>query len=161
VEVERFALLRPDAVVSAGGADLLIAHDPGPAGARALIEAYDHLVSGWWRTVERYRRVGAPPEVVFVCADEASALARAGAADELLSACLAEIGASPGEWARPGRAGIHFAVEQDAHRGLLEAWRVPALPRGLRADDGAPPSRGPLLQSPAAGAGVAAKPPWL
>jgi hypothetical protein len=97
---------------------------------------------------------------VFVCVDEASALARVGAADALLTACLAEIGATPGEWARPGRAGIHFAAEEHAHRGLLEAWRVPALPRGLREDDGAPPSREPLLQLPAAAAAAAARPPW-
>jgi len=159
-EVERFAPLRPNAVVSAG-ADLLVVLDPGPTGAPALIEAYDHLVSGWWRSVERYQRAGRPPEVVFVCADEASALARVGAADPLLSACLAEIGASPAEWARPGRGGIHFASEQAVHRGLLEAWRVPALPPGLRVDEGAQPLRGALLQLPPAAAPPAAKPPWL
>lgn len=160
VEVERFAPLRPDAVVGAGG-DLLIVHDPGPAGAPALIEAYDHLLSGWWRTVERYRRVGAPPDVVFVCTSEAAALDRVGAADVLLSACLAEIGASPGEWARPGRSGIGFAVEQDVHGGALQAWWVPALPPQLRADAGALPSRRPLVQLPPAAPGSPVQPPWL
>jgi hypothetical protein len=162
VPVARFAALSPGAVVcTAEGADLLVVADRRGVPDPALIEAYDHLLSGWWRTVERYRRGGSPPSVVFVCKDAAAALERAHLADGLLSACLAEIGVSPGEWARPGRAGIHFAAEEDAHAGSLAAWRVPALPRELRGEDDAPPLRALLAQPRPAVGGELPKVPWL
>jgi hypothetical protein len=165
--VERFAAVRPGAVVSlrssAGASrDLVVVADPGALAAPALLEAYDHLISGWWRSVERYRRIGGPPAVVVVCADRAEALARAGAADALLTACLAAIGVSPREWLRPGRQGIHFAAEEDVHRGSLGAWRVPALPPELRpAGDEDEPSPTGFAQSPPVVTGGSVQPPWL
>ena len=79
IAVERFAGVRPSAVASLGGPgaprDLLLVADGG-AGP-AWLEAYDHLLGGWWRTVERYRRSGAPPIVVVICADAARAHALA------------------------------------------------------------------------------------
>jgi hypothetical protein len=165
--VERFAAVRPDAVVSlqsSAGAtgDLVVVADPGVVVVQALLEAYDHLLSGWWRSVDRYRRVGGPPAVVVVCADRAEALARASAADALLTACLAAIGVSPREWLRPGRQGIHFVAEEDMHRGSLSAWRVPALPPELRAaGDEDEPSPTRFAQSPPVGTGGSVQPPWL
>jgi hypothetical protein len=162
VPVNRLAALRPGAVVcTAEGADLLVVLDRHGLPDRALIEAYDHLLSGWWRTVERYRRAGAPPAVVFICADAAAALERVHVADMLLTACLAEIGVSPADWARPGRAGIHFAAEAAAHEGVLDAWLVPELPPEAREEMGQPPLRAFLAQPRPAVAGDSVKPPWL
>ena len=161
--VERFAAVRPSAVASLRRSDqrpidLLVVADAGERAAS--LEAYDHLLAGWWRTVERYRRAGGPPVVVVVCRDRAQALARLGAADAVLTATLAQIGVPPSQWQRGGRAGIHFAAEEDLHRGLLSAWRVPALPPALRADRECEPLPGPFLQLPADASAGAAKPPW-
>jgi hypothetical protein len=136
--VETFAVVRPDAVVELhleeprpANLDLLVVRerrgDPG------WLERYDHLVSGWWRSVPRYARVGCAPLVVVLCADAARAEELARSADPLLSATLARIGDDPGTWERPGRARIHFAAEIDAHAGRLSALRVPELPPELRA----------------------------
>ena len=165
-QVERFAAVRPAAVVALRAAgphagariDLLIAVDA--AEPLALLEAYDHLLSGWWRSVERYRRAGAPPTVVMLCTDEAHALARAAQADAALTACLAEIGVAPEHWQRPGRRGIHFVAEGDLHRGELTGWTVPPLPAALRGSSSGEPVLAPFAQLPAEPTPGTAKPPW-
>jgi Replication-relaxation len=160
--VERFAPLRPGAVVCTdGGNDVIVVFDRDGKAEPGLIEAYDHFVSGWWRSVDRYRRAGMAPTVVFVCRDQAAALERVAMADKLLSACLAQIGVGPEQWARPGRAAISFAAEQDAHDGLLIAWSAPTLPPQLRAENESTPLRAPFMQAAPAVAGTAAQPPWL
>jgi hypothetical protein len=162
--VERFAVVRPDAVVALAGAahgaerDLLVLLDGPRLGA--VLEAADHLVSGWWRSVERFRRGGAPPAIVVVCRDEAAAGARLALADGLLGACLAEIGVPAERWRRPGRSGICFASEAELHGGSLAAWTVPPLPPGLRASHDGAPVRVELVQPPVPGAASAAKPRW-
>jgi hypothetical protein len=164
--VERFAALRPAAAVAlrlagehAGAfSDLLIAVDA--AEPPSVLEAYDHLLSGWWRTVERYRRAGAPPTVVMLCTDQAHALARAAQADAALTACLAEIGVAPEHWQRPGRRGIHFVAEGDLHRGELTAWTVPPLPAALRGSATREPVLAPFAQLPPVPTPGNAKPPW-
>jgi hypothetical protein len=164
--VERFAAVRPAAAVdlrapgdhAAPRGDLLVAADA--VDPVAVLEAYDHLLSGWWRSVERYRRAGAPPTVVMLCGDKAQALARAVLADAVLTACLAEIGVAPEDWQRPGRDGLHFVAEADLHRGELTAWTVPRLPPALRAGSACEPVPVPFVQLPAATAAGAAKPPW-
>ena len=162
---ERFAAVRPSAVASLRGAaapaerhDLLVVADAGDP--PAWLEAYDHLLAGWWRSVERYRRAGRPPAVVVVCADHTQALARVAAADALLSATLAQIGVDPRAWERGGRAGIHFAAEEDLHHGLLHAWRVPLVPPALRGDAAWEPLRCPFAQLPPEPSQAAVKPPW-
>jgi hypothetical protein len=162
---ERFAAVRPSAVASLRGAaapaerhDLLVVADAG--NPPAWLEAYDHLLAGWWRSVERYRRAGRPPAVVVVCADHTQALARVAAADALLSATLAQIGVDPRAWERGGRAGIHFAAEEDLHHGLLHAWRVPLVPPALRGDAAWEPLRCPFAQLPPEPSQAAVKPPW-
>ena len=166
VPVERFGVVRPDAALSLRipgersehGGDLLVVADAGDP--IALLEAYDHLLSGWWRSVARYRRAGGPPAVVMICADDAHALARVAAADAVLTACLAEIGEPPQRWQRPGRERIHFVAEVDLHRGLLSGWRVPLLPPALRGAAAFQPLRGSFAQLPPARSSGAAKPPW-
>ncbi|MGA2758287.1 MAG: replication-relaxation family protein, partial [Solirubrobacteraceae bacterium] len=163
--VERFAAVRPSAVASLRSAaapaercDLLVVADAGDQ--PAWLEAYDHLLAGWWRSVERYRRAGRPPVVVIVCGDRAQALARVAAADAVLSATLAQIGVEPSAWERGGRAGIHFAAEEDLHHGLLHAWRVPLVPPSLRGDETWNPLRVSFAQLPPEPNPGATKPPW-
>jgi hypothetical protein len=167
VPAGRFEGVRPRAVASltsageAGAAaarDLLLVADGGER--PAWLEAYDHLLSGWWHSVERYRRAGGPPAVVVLCSDRPRALARARSADGVLSACLAQIGVDPAHWQRGGRAGIHFAAEEDLHQGLLTAWRVPALPPSLRGGERCEPLRVEFAQLPPAVGPGSAKPPW-
>ena len=163
--VETFAAVRPDAVVELHldsprllQLDLLVVHerrgDPG------WLERYDHLVSGWWRSVPRYARLGCAPLVVVLCADAARAEELARHADGLLRSTLARIGDDPGTWERPGRAGIHFAAEIDAHAGKLTALRVPELPPELRAGGSDELLSVELLAPGQAGQPPAPPPPW-
>jgi hypothetical protein len=167
--VARFAPVRPDAVVefqldgpSPRHADLLVVQEPVGAGSEWL-ERYDHLVSGWWRTVPRYARLAAPPFVIVLCRDEARALACVREADALLCATLARIGADPLEWERPGRALIRFAAEATLHEGSLAAWQVPLHPPALRGGDSAEPvavDLAPIAIAGASGPSGEARPPW-
>jgi hypothetical protein len=136
--VETFAAVRPDAVVELRldgpgilHTDLLVVRDRHDTAG--WLERYDHLVSGWWRAVPRYARLGTPPLVVVLCADAARTEESARRADALLRSTLARIGGEPSSWERPGRARLHFAAEIDAHAGSLAALRVPELPPDLRA----------------------------
>jgi hypothetical protein len=143
VEVQRFETVRPDASVEGGGrvAGLLLLierDDRLPTGAAvAKLERYDHLLAGWSLCVPRFSRhradrAGADPLVVFLCRDRRRARECARLADHLLRACRAYAGEHPHEWEYPGRAGIVFASERDAHEGLLLAYGVPSLPPEVR-----------------------------
>jgi hypothetical protein len=50
----------------------------------------------------------------------------------VLSACRAYAGEYPADWEYPGRTGILFVAERDAHEGLLCGYGVPRLPPGVR-----------------------------
>ncbi len=134
----------------AAGVHLLIERDDRlPTGAAAAkLERYDHLLAGWSVCVPRFSRHGAGragpnPLVVFLCRDRPRARECARLADHLLCACRAYAGEHPYEWEYPGRAGIVFASERDAHEGLLLAYGVPSLPPAVRSDlaDGDPRAR--------------------
>jgi hypothetical protein len=126
----------PGAVAEVGALDLLVELDdrlPTGRGAGKL-ERYDHLLAGWSVHTTRYgRRLGAPPAVVFVCRDRARARECARAADDVLTACRAYAGEYPADWEYPGREGILFVAERDAHEGLLRGYGVPRLPPEVRA----------------------------
>jgi hypothetical protein len=165
VEVERFAPVRPSAVVALRHAefatrDLLVVLDPGERSVAAVLEAYDHLLAGWWRVVGRYARAGGPPAVVVVCSDAARARSVAAIADRVLSASLAQIGVDPRDWPRPGREGIRVANEVDLYRSEIGALAVPALPPSLRGAGEAAASPAPLVQVPPGAPAPTAKPPW-
>ena len=88
---------------------------------------YDTFLVWWWNWMEQ--ALHAPvPYVVFVCQDEDQLDQFLHAADCELTGhhdCL--------DYNRDkfvGRNRILFAVEQDMHVGRLDAWRVPAVPRG-------------------------------
>jgi hypothetical protein len=131
---ERGAVL-PGAVAQVGTIDLLVEFDDRlPTGrSAAKLERYDHLVAGWAVHTNRYgRRLGVPPSVVFVCRDRARARECARRADAVLTACRAYAGEYPIDWEYPGREGILFVAERDAHEGLLRGYGVPRLPPDVR-----------------------------
>jgi hypothetical protein len=163
--VETFAAVRPDAVVELRldgprmtGLDLIVVREG--RGDTGWLERYDHFVSGWWRSVPRYARLGSAPLVVVLCADAARAEELARGADRLLRATLARIGDDPSSWERPGRVRIHFAAEIDAHAGHLTALRVPELPPDLRAGGSDEPVRVELIAPRPAEQPRSAPPPW-
>ncbi len=118
-----------------GTIDLLVEFDDRlPTGrSAAKLERYDHLVAGWAVHTNRYgRRLGVPPMVVFVCRDRARARECARRADAVLTACRAYAGEYPIDWEYPGREGILFVAERDAHEGLRRGYGVPRLPPDVR-----------------------------
>jgi hypothetical protein len=158
VQVERFETVRPDVTIELHGAlreriaaqaragapaaaaelgtiDLLVEFDDRlPTGrSAAKLERYDHLVAGWAVHTNRYgRRLGVPPMVAFVCRDRARARECARRADTVLTACRAYAGEYPVDWEYPGREGIIFVAERDAHEGFLRGYGVPRLPPEVR-----------------------------
>lgn len=160
VSVERFETVRPDATIelpedlrehtgieagmSAPGGegargvltiDLLVELDDRlPAGrAAGKLERYDHLLAGWSVHTKRYgSRRGALPFVVFVCRDRTRARECARRADAVLTACRAYAGEYPADWVYPGRGGVMFVAERDAHEGCLRGYGVPRLPPEVR-----------------------------
>ncbi|MGD0198810.1 MAG: replication-relaxation family protein [Solirubrobacteraceae bacterium] len=150
---EAFVAVRPAAVaelVSVRGVtrDLLVTWE-----TEVDVAQYDRLVSGWWRSVARYKRLGAPPIVVVLCADQDGARERARAANEPIRATLARIGTEPREWERPGRELIAFAAEGELHGGSLGAWRAP-----LQGEDEA--RRATLIELDRAASARPAQSPW-
>lgn len=146
VPVERFETVRPDVTIELPSVDLLVELDDRlPTGrAAGKLERYDHLLAGWSVHTTRYgRRLGAPPSVVFVCRDRARARECARRADAVLTACRAYAGEYPADWEYPGREGVVFVAERDAHVGLLRGYGVPRLPPEVRVSvaDGDPCAR--------------------
>ena len=135
VPVERFETVRPDVTIELPSVDLLVELDDRMPTGRAAgkLERYDHLLAGWSAHINRYaRRLGAPPSVVFVCRDRARARECARRADAVLTACRAYAGEYPADWEYPGREGILYVAERDAHEGLLRGYGVPRLPPNVR-----------------------------
>jgi hypothetical protein len=124
-----------EAAVQVGTIDLLVEFDDRlPTGrSAAKLERYDHLVAGWAVHTNRYGcRLGVPPLVVFVCRDRGRARECARRADVVLTACRAYAGEYPIDWEYPGREGILFVAERDAHEGLRRGYGVPRLPPDVR-----------------------------
>jgi hypothetical protein len=114
--------------------DLLVELDR--AGSRAASEErlrrYDGLLSGWAGVLDRYKTLGTPPVVLFICEDEDAVMKLIRIADKVVSARLAKPGTEETEWPHPGRRGMYFALERDIHLGSLEALQLPELPPDLR-----------------------------
>jgi hypothetical protein len=89
---------------------------------------YDGLITGWWRRVERYRKLGESPAAVFVCTDEDHVLAFARAADREVTGRLGRPGTAEQSWPYPGRERMLFVSERDVHEGSLRAWKLSAEP---------------------------------
>jgi hypothetical protein len=140
LRAEDFGRVWPDATVtmdmpSHGRTfDLMIELDrtKRPAKNFDKFRRYDALITGWWRRVDRYRRMGEPPAAVFVCTDEAQVFAFMDAADREVTGRLARPGTSESSWPHPGRERMLFVAERDVHEGSLRAWKLPAEPGGAR-----------------------------
>jgi Replication-relaxation len=131
-----FRSVCPDATVcmdmpAAGRSfDLMIELDrtKRPAKNFDKFRRYDALITAWWKRIERFRRMGEPPAVVFVCVDEDQAFAFMSAAEGEITGRLARPGTAQSSWPRPGRERTLFVAERDVHEGNLRAWKLPAEP---------------------------------
>jgi hypothetical protein len=77
----------------------------------------------------------APPSVLFICSDSQQRNHFLRGADHQLTGHHWHPSANPAEQQHHGRQHILFAVETDAHRGRLQAWRLPNFPPGHPARD--------------------------
>jgi hypothetical protein len=133
----RARLIRPDAVLE-------IARENGDAPRTILVEydrtrrvdknydkfrRYDAFLCWWWRDTT-YGARPAPPFVLFICQTHEQREQFLAVADHELTGHRWHPSADPEQHDYVGRRQILFAVEHDAHAGLLEAWRLPAFPRG-------------------------------
>lgn len=133
----RARLIRPDAVLElarAGGETrriFLIEYDR----TRRLdknydkFRRYDAFLNWWWRHTA-YADYEAPPFVLFICQDTAQREQFLAAADRELTGHRWHPSAPPERHDYAGRRRILFALEHDAHAGVLEAWKLPAFPPG-------------------------------
>jgi hypothetical protein len=136
---EQFERVWPDATVTMDMPrhgrtfDLMIELDrtDRPAKNFDKFRRYDAFITGWWRRVERYRKMGEQPAAVFVCTDEAHALAFMRASDREVTGRLARPGTPDHTWPYPGRERILFVAERDVHDGSLRAWKLPAEPTAV------------------------------
>jgi len=136
LRLKDFAPVCPDATVTMEmpaadrSFDLMIELDrtQRPAKNFDKFRRYDALITGWWKAVERYRRMRESAAVVFVCVDEEQAFSFMRAADKEVTGRLATPGTPESSWARPGRERMLFAAERDVHEGNLRAWKLPAEP---------------------------------
>jgi Replication-relaxation len=129
-------LIRPDAVLE-------IADDADDSVRTFLVEfdrtrrvdknftkfrRYDAFLNWWWRD-SPYAESDQPPYVVFVCHDQQQREQFMAAADHELTGHRWHPSVKPDDYQYVGRKHCLFAIEQDAHRGSLDAWRLPAYPR--------------------------------
>jgi hypothetical protein len=114
--------------------DLLVEVDQARSAAAAeeRLRRYDGLISGWAGMLDRYKTLGTPPMVVFVCEDERRLDKLVRVADRTVTGRLAKPGTTETEWPHPGRRAIFFALERDIHLGSLRALQLPELTPEMR-----------------------------
>ncbi len=114
--------------------DVLVEFDlaRSPAASEDRLRRYDGLISGWSGMLDRYKTLGTPPVVVFVCESEASLMKLVRIADRTVTARLAKPGAEETEWPHPARRGMFFVEEREIHVGSLQAYQLPELPPDMR-----------------------------
>ena len=86
---------------------------------------YDTFLCWWWRLAP-VADSDQPPFVLFICQDESQRSQFLGAADRALTGHRWHPSAPLERHDHVGRRHILFAIERDAHEGVLEAWRLPA-----------------------------------
>ncbi|HXE43790.1 MAG TPA: hypothetical protein VN635_01195 [Conexibacter sp.] len=96
------------------------------------LRRYDLMLAGWFRMLDRYRSLGSPPVVVFVCEDERRALAYLRTADRAVTTRLARAGDPEAEWPSPARRHMLWVCERNVHEGSLSALALPELPPSVR-----------------------------
>ena len=92
---------------------------------------YDAFLNWWWQHTRVADR-GTAPFVVFVCQDDDHRDDFIAAADRELTGHRWHPDVGPNRYEYVGRQRLLFAAEIDAHRGWLEARRLPAFPKGHR-----------------------------
>jgi len=169
-------LLRPDAILElAGGPNrglrtLLVEYDR----TRRIDKNYDKLrrydaFLCWWVRYTPYADLDALPYVLFVCQDADQRDQFLAAADRELSGHRWHPTVTPERHDYVGRRRILFAIEPDAHAGVLDASRLPAFPpdhpsrddnvrRVALVDRGAPYDDGSRLRLPEHAPAVPAAP---
>lgn len=90
---------------------------------------YDAFLNDWWRHTT-YGDREHPPRVLFVCQDADQRRQFLHGADHQLTGHHWHPSATVDQHRHVGREHIFFAVEEDAHRGELDVWRLPAFPPG-------------------------------
>jgi hypothetical protein len=135
--------VRPDAILEVASGDdsapqtLLIEYDRTRRVDKNYdkFRRYDGFLNGWWHHTA-FADAGAAPFVVFICQDPDQRAQFLAAADRELTGHRWHPSAPPERHEYVGRRHIFFAIEQDAHAGALEAWRLPAFPTGHPARSG-------------------------
>jgi hypothetical protein len=105
------------------------------------LRRYDGLISGWASLLDRYRALGTPPVVVFICEDEVAQQRLIRVADTVVTARLAKAGVEEADWPSPGRKAMFFALERDVHMGSLEALQLSEHAPEVRVRLGGPGER--------------------
>jgi hypothetical protein len=95
-------------------------------------QRYDAFITGWALALDRYRVLGEPPIVLFVCEDAERAWAFARAADEAVTGRIATRGRPESEWNHLGRKRMFFCAERDLHHGTLRCLKLPEWPPAVR-----------------------------
>jgi hypothetical protein len=93
------------------------------------LRRYDAFLNWWWHD-SVYGDHDRPPYVVFVCQDEPHRENFLAAADHELTGHCWHASAPPERHEYVGRQRILFAVEREAHGGILDALRLPPFPIG-------------------------------
>lgn len=139
----RARLLRPDAVLELAGGNgdvrtILVEYDRTRRVDKNYekFRRYDAFLCWWWRYTT-YASRPAPPYVLFVCQAEPQRAQFVTTADHELTGHRWHPSVGPERHEYAGRRRILFALEHDAHNGLLEAWQLPAFPPGHPARDAA------------------------
>jgi protein involved in plasmid replication-relaxation len=88
---------------------------------------YDAFLCWWWR-YSAYADQPAPPLVIFVCQTQEQRQQFLAAADYELTGHHWHPSAAPERHDYVGRTRLLFALEHDAHAGILEAWQLPRFP---------------------------------
>jgi hypothetical protein len=98
-------------------------------------QRYDALLTIWARALDRYKMLGEPPVVIFVCDDEKTALDFPRAADRKVTGRIVQVGKPEAEWPSPARSRMFFVAEADTHIRSTRAGsghlREPPLDRSI------------------------------
>lgn len=130
----RAHLVRPDAVLELQDDEdqqhtLLIEYDRTRRVDKNFrkFRRYDTFLNWWWSETT-YGDSSRPPFVLFVCQDDEQRRDFMATADHELTGHHWHPSISPDDHQYIGRRHTLFLVERDMHRGVVDAWRLPATP---------------------------------
>jgi Replication-relaxation len=133
---DRARLLRPDAILEVAGDEqdvctVLVEYDRTRRIDKNYdkFRRYDAFICSWWRSTT-YGTDPTPPLVVFVCQTQDQCRQFLTGSDHELTGHHWHPSADLRDCNYVGRRRLVFALEHDAHAGLLEAWQLPRFPPG-------------------------------